>query len=138
MPATQQDRRSLDELIEAHSARLRVLTRQAARMGGDTPPHIVTEIEAIEGELAQLKQAAATPVSDALVEELGPTGRYQLWMSHIMRLDMDIGRLRKMVETLTGQQERDMRDLHQRIDDMQYEVLRALGKRPRRRKAPAS
>jgi hypothetical protein len=137
MPATQQDRRSLDELIEAHSARLRVLARQAARQGNDTPPHIVTEIEAIEGELAQLKQAAATPVSDALVEELGPTGRYQLWMSHIMRLDMDIGRLRKMIETLTSQQERDMRDLHQRIDLMQYEVLRALGKRPRRPKATA-
>jgi hypothetical protein len=100
MPATQPDRQNLDDLIQAHTDRLQVLHVQAARYGDDAPPHIPIEIDRIERELAQLKAATAFPVSDALVEELGPTGRYQLWMSHIMRLDTDIGRLRRAVEQI--------------------------------------
>ncbi len=73
-------RTTMDELIAAHRERLRKLQIQAARYGDETPPHIATEIDRIEAELAQLKQAAATPISDDLVEQLGPTGRYQLWM----------------------------------------------------------
>lgn len=100
MPATSYDRRSLDDLIRAHGERLGVLQLQAARFGHDAPPHIVTEIDKIERELAQLRQAAATTISDDLVEELGPTGRYQLWMSHVMRLDANIGRVEKKVDGL--------------------------------------
>lgn len=99
MPAAEQQT-GLAELIDAHQARRRKLQVQAARYGDEAPAHILTEIERIDTELAQLKQAAATPVSDALVEQLGPTGRYQLWMSHIMRLDTDIGRVSDRVERL--------------------------------------
>jgi hypothetical protein len=99
MPAAEQQT-SLAELIEAHQARRRKLQLQAARFGNETPAHILTEIEQIDAELQQLKAAAATPVSDELVEQLGPVGRYQLWMAHIMRLDTDIGRVADRVEKL--------------------------------------
>jgi len=102
MSATKQAHSNLDELIAAHQGRLRRLQIQHAQQGTDTPAHIVNEIEQIEAELAQLKQAAAVQISDELVEELGPTGRYQLWMSHIMRLDTDIGRLAKDVTRVEG------------------------------------
>lgn len=100
MPATQYDRKNLDELIAAHSDRLRQLQLQAARQGSETPPHVVVEVERIERELAQLRQAAATVISEGLVEELGPMGRYQLWMSHIMRLDANIGRVERKIDSL--------------------------------------
>lgn len=100
MPAIKHDRQNLDDLIRAHTERLRVLQISAARFGDDAPPHVVTEIERIERELAQLRQAAATSISSELVEELGPTGRYQLWMSHIMRLDANIGRVEQKVDSL--------------------------------------
>lgn len=99
MPALEQQS-NVSELIDAHTAYLRQMQLQHAKQGIATPPHIFTEIERVEAELAQLKQAAATPVSDDLVEQLGPTGRYQLWMSHIMRLDTDVGRISKRVESL--------------------------------------
>ena len=124
MPATMHDRQSLDELIAAHTDRLRRLQLQAARYGNDAPPHIVTEIERIERELSQLKQAAATPVSDALVEELGPTGRYQLWMSHIMRLDTDIGEVK-----------REVRALHEKFDQL---LIGLALTRPARRRRSSS
>src|SRR5262245_25593139 len=101
MPTTQQTHTNLDELIEAHRQRLIRLQIQAARQGDETPAHILIEIERIEAELAQLRQAAAAAtISDELVEELGPVGRYQLTQSHIMRLDTDIGRLTRQVEKL--------------------------------------
>lgn len=129
MPAIKHDRTNLDDLIQAHTERLRVLAVQAARYGNDTPPHITVEIERIEGELVQLRQAAATPISDALVEELGPTGRYQLWMSHIMRLDTDIGRVRRDLERIEGK----IDALHEKFD----RALLALAtvRETRRRKA---
>lgn len=123
MPALKQDHATLDELIAAHQGRLRPLQLQRARQGNDTPPHVLTEIEQIESEIVQLKQAAAVKVSDDLVEELGPTGRYQLWMSHIMRLDADIGRLARRVE---------------QVNDKLDQVLIALGKRPRQPRKKAS
>lgn len=128
MPATKHDRTNLDDLIAAHTERLRVLTRQHARMGDDTPPHVVTEIARIDAELAQLKQAAATPISAELVEELGPSGRYQLWMSHIMRLDSDIGRMRRDLEA-------DIKRIEEKLDA----VLIALAvKQPVRRRRKAN
>ena len=90
----------MDSLIAAHTERLRKLQLTAAKFGEETPPHVVVEIEKIEKELTQLKQASSIPLSDSLVEELGPVGRYQLWMSHIMRLDTDIGRIADEVEKL--------------------------------------
>jgi hypothetical protein len=100
MPATKHARQGLDDLIAAHAERLRILQLQAARQGSDAPPHVIAEIERIERELAQLRAAATTTVSEAIVEELGPMGRYQLWMSHIMRLDANIGRVEKKVDGL--------------------------------------
>ena len=114
MPATHYDRQSLDGLIAAHVARLRQLEIQAARYGSDAPPHIVIEIERIEAELTQLRAAAATPISAELVEELGPTGRYQLWMSHIMRLDADIGRNRLNLARIEQKLDR----LHEKFDEL--------------------
>lgn len=114
MPATKQDRSNLNDLIEAHTERLRLLEVRAARQGQDTPADVLGEIERIERELAQLRQAAAYPVSDELIEELGPTGRYQLWMSHIMRLDGDIGHARREIE---------------HVRDLVEELLTALAKR---------
>lgn len=97
MPVVQQQTH-MGALIAAHTDRLMKLQIQAAAYGNETPPHVLIDIERIERELAQLKAAAATPVSDELVEELGPTGRYQLWMAHIMRIDADIYRLTKAQE----------------------------------------
>jgi hypothetical protein len=122
MPATKRDRTGLSEIIVAHTERLRLLQVQAARQGNDTPPHIIAEIEQIDAELAQIKAAAATPVSDALIEELGPTGRYQLWMAHIMRLDSDIGYVR-----------RELQALHDKFD----QLLLALAVEPRRQRRKA-
>lgn len=101
MPAVEQQS-NVSELIDAHTAYLRQMQLQHAKLGAATPAHVYTEIERVETELAQLKQAAATPVSDELVEQLGPTGRYQLWMSHIMRLDTDIGRVADQVADLNA------------------------------------
>ena len=53
MPALKQDHATLDELIAAHQGRLRPLQIQAARQGNDTPPHVLTEIEQIESEIAE-------------------------------------------------------------------------------------
>lgn len=91
---------NIDEMIQAHERRRRRLALQAARQGDETPPHILTEIEDIDAELVQLRSAASVKISDTLVEQLGPTGRYQLWMSHIMRLDTDIGRLSDRIDAL--------------------------------------
>lgn len=127
MPATQQIPANVDDLRAAHRSRLRVLERQAASMGNDTPPHIVTEIDQIRAKLVELsdtvQQVAQAPIDPELADALGPVGRYQLLYSHIMRLDADIGRVR-----------RDMERLDTKLDDLIGEVLRALGKRPRRRK----
>jgi len=102
MPATKHDRANLDELIQAHAERLRRLSLQAAQRGDDTPPHITSEIERIARELAQLREAAVRPMSAELVEELGPVGRYQVFMSNIMRLDSDIGLARREIEHVRG------------------------------------
>lgn len=118
MPATTRDRRNLDDLIAAHESYLRQVELQHARLGASAPPHIATEIERVSAELAQLRQAAAHPISAALVEELGPAGRYQLWMAHIMRLDSDIGEVK-----------REVRSLHEKFD----QVLIALAVPKRRR-----
>jgi len=100
MPTQRERSPSLGTLIAAHEGYLKQLQLQAATMGINAPPHIATEMARVGAELAQLKQAAAVPISDDLVENLGPTGRYQLWMSHIMRLDADIGRVADRVEKL--------------------------------------
>lgn len=130
MPAIKHDRQNLDDLIQAHTERLRVLEVQAARFGDDAPPHIVTEIERIEAELAQLRQAAAMSISAELVEELGPAGRYQLWMSHIMRLDADMGRLRRQLERI----EDKIDALHEKFDRALLAL--ATARETRKRRAP--
>lgn len=99
MPTTEQQT-DLAALIGAHEGYLKQLQLQAATLGINAPPHIATEIHRVGAELAQLKQAAAISVSDEIVEQLGPTGRYQLWMAHIMRLDADIGRIADQVQKL--------------------------------------
>src|SRR5262245_34271139 len=109
MPATQQTPANLDDLVQAHSARLRVLQRQQARMGNDTPPHIVTEIEAIEAKLSQLQATAQAvafaPVDPEIADALGPVGRHQLMTAQILRIDGDISDLKK-----------DVRSLHEKFD----------------------
>lgn len=125
MPALKHDRQNLSELIAAHESYLRQVQLQHARLGANAPPHIATEIERVEAELAQLRSAAATPVSDDLVEQLGPVGRYQLWMSHIMRLDANIGRVEKKVD--------ELRDL---VVKYLAELAVAERRAARRRKAP--
>ena len=45
----------LDQLITQHQRRLRVLKAQRARFGEHTEPHIILEIEDIEGELKGLR-----------------------------------------------------------------------------------
>jgi hypothetical protein len=113
----------LAELIAAHEERVGLLRIQAARMGADTPPHITIEIEKIIDELAHLKQASSYPVSPALMEELGPAGRSQLWMSHIMRLDADIGRVARDLRELRGIDLRELREhVDKRIDDFQAQI----------------
>lgn len=129
MPATQHSPANLDDLIQAHSARLRVLQRQAARQGDDTPPHVVIEIEQIEAKLAQLQatvQVVATaPVDPEIADALGPIGRHQLVTVQIMRLDGDISDLKK-----------EVRSLHEKFDQL---LIGLAIKRPlrRRRKAAA-
>lgn len=104
-------------------------------MGNDTPPHITLEIEGIKGKLAELhdtEQAVAqAPIDPELADALGSVGRYQLLYTQIMRLDADIGRTRRELQD-------DVKRIEGKLDELIVEVLRALGKRPRRRKAPAS
>lgn len=125
MPAAEQQT-SLAEIIAAHEARRRKLQLRAAREGSDTPPHILNEIELIEAELQQIKAAAATPISDALVEQLGPVGRYQLWMAHIMRLDTDIGRVADEVKRL-----------HEKFDQLLIALATEAAPNRRRRRPEA-
>lgn len=124
MPATAHQTH-LDELIAAHQARLRKLVVQAALHGSETPAHIRIDIERIEAELAQLKQAAATPVSDELVDAMGPTGRYQLWMSHIMRIDADIYRLGKSLESAIERMNQAQARVEAKVDQL---LVRLAGK----------
>lgn len=111
MPATQHSPANLDDLIQAHSARLRVLQRQQARMGNDTPPHIVTEIADIEAKLVQIQAtiqaAAASPVDPEIADALGPVGRYQLITAQFLRVDGDISDLKK-----------EVRSLHEKFDQL--------------------
>lgn len=122
MAAATTDQNNLHELITAHQKRLGLLQIKAATFGDDVPVHILGEIDDLDKTLAQLKAAAAQPISPALVEELGPTGRYQLWMANIMRLDADIGQVRREVERL-----------HERFDDL-LTALAAKGIKARPRK----
>jgi hypothetical protein len=126
MAAAQPEYNQLAELIIAHEERLGILRIQAARHGDDTPPHIVAEIARITDELSHLKQAASYPVSPALMEELGPAGRSQLWMSHIMRLDADIGRVRRAVEQLDEQTGARFDELRNHIDGRLDTILLTL------------
>jgi hypothetical protein len=113
----------LAELIAAHEERVGFLRIQAARQGDDAPPHVMGEIERITAELTQLKQASSYPVSASLMEELGPAGRSQLWMSHIMRLDADIGRVARDLRELRGHDLRELREhLDKRIDEVQAQL----------------
>ncbi len=43
-------------LVAAHTNRLRILETQMARLGYNTPPEVLTEIEAIRAQLAQLQR----------------------------------------------------------------------------------
>lgn len=124
MPATQQDRQGLDELRDAHRKRLRQLQIQAARMGDDTPPHVVIEIEQIEGKLAQLEAAAqavaAAPVDPDIADALGPAGRFQLINVQFYRIDSDISDLKK-----------EVRSLHEKFDQILIDLFKERRRRPR-------
>lgn len=99
MTMTEQDRAGVAELRTAHEARLRVLQLRAARQGDSTPPEVLTEIDEIRAKLRALAEtleaAAQSPISSDIADAIGPVARYQLTMSHIMRLDGDISDLRK-------------------------------------------
>lgn len=100
MPASERERKHINELIEAHTEHLKVLQLQSAKLGASSPAHIFTEIDRCERELAQLRQSAAISISGELAEELGVIGRYQLMSSHVMRLDSDIGRLEAKMDKI--------------------------------------
>ena len=103
MPATSHET-SIAELRQAHEARLRFLRLRAAREGNDTPPEVLTEIEDIESRLDQLAETlqvvAQSPVSPDIADAIGPVGRHQLTMSHIMRLDAELGGCKRELQTL--------------------------------------
>jgi hypothetical protein len=124
MAATQPEQNHLADLIAAHEERVGLLRIQAARQGDDTPPHVTSEITRIEGDLVQLRQTANV----ALVEELGAVGRYQIVIGHIMRLDADIGRLRRIVEMQDAQSGARFDDLRNHIDARLDTILLALAR----------
>jgi signal transduction histidine kinase/putative methionine-R-sulfoxide reductase with GAF domain len=53
------ERSHLQELIRVYTQRLRRLELEAARYGGSSPPHVVTEIEEIQHKIAELEQRNA-------------------------------------------------------------------------------
>jgi hypothetical protein len=57
---TTADKEHLQKLIETKYRRSYVLKEQQARMGIDTPPHVITEMEDIEAELEKLKVELST------------------------------------------------------------------------------
>lgn len=58
------DKQYLENLSQTHQRRLRVLEQQAAQFGAHTPPHIITEIEDIQAEIAEIdRQLGATAPS---------------------------------------------------------------------------
>jgi len=77
------------DLIAAHEAHLRQLYLSRAQLGIATPPHIHTEIARIETELDRLRPSPA-PLDIMTV--------YRLLAADIMRLDAQIGSLRRLVE----------------------------------------
>lgn len=104
MPATEQGPATIAELRSAHEARLRVLRLRAARAGNDAPPEVLTEIEDIERKLLHLAETVQTvaqsPIAPDVADALGPIGRHQLTMSHIMRLDGDLIACKRELERL--------------------------------------
>lgn len=111
MPATQQDRQSLDELRDAHRRRLRQLELLAAKRGNDAPPHVVMEIADIEAKLIELDETARlvaqSHIDPELADALGPVGRFQLINLQFYRVDSDISDLKK-----------EVRSLHEKFDQL--------------------
>lgn len=97
------------ELRSEHEARLRVLQLRAARMGDSTPPEVLTEIDKIRAKLRDLAETlhtvAQSPIAGDIADAIGPVGRYQLTMSHIMRLDGDLSDLHKELEGCKAEME---------------------------------
>lgn len=104
MPATKQEQTSIAELRQAHESRLRFLRLRAAREGNDAAPEVLTEIEDIEARLSQLAETlqtvAQSPIQPDIADAIGPVGRHQLTMSHIMRLDAEMSDCKKALTSL--------------------------------------
>jgi hypothetical protein len=126
MAAAQPEHNPLADLIAAHEERLGLLRIQAARKGDDAPAEITAEIARITNELDHLKQAATASLSAELVEDLGPVGRYQNLIGNIMRLDADIGRVRRAVELLDIRMDERFDALRTHIDQRLDTILLAL------------
>jgi len=77
------------KIADAQRRRLEVLELQAAELGNTTPPHIATEIEDLQRDLAGVV---------APLEPIGPVERYQATMRAVMLLSQQLAAVEVKVE----------------------------------------
>lgn len=108
------ERANVADLIAAHKRYLFQIKKQVAQQGINAPPHLATEIERVEKELAQLEPAAA--VTTGPLAALDDVGRFQLLLGQVNTLADQVLHVRERVAEDTAQLLRGYReDVHRSI-----------------------
>lgn len=87
------------ERIKIKQSRLRILEKQADRMGSEVPPHIEMERQSLLAELDMFETALDSPVVGKISDELGPRGRFTVNYQQNQDIKKSIATLLVMMET---------------------------------------
>lgn len=89
----------IDDMIKSLEARLHVLEVQAAQMGIDAPPHVVTEIEQIKSRLEEITMGSMSLISVELLQRMEPVERWKRLYDSLWELIIKFHTLEKNVES---------------------------------------
>lgn len=92
-----QDIRRLREIRNDKLHRLRLLEKQQAIMGFNTPPETIIEIETTRRELEPIEYALAHPAEADALEELGTGGR---WLALDRKFDLFSARFSERMDRM--------------------------------------
>lgn len=100
------------ELRTALSERIRQREIQLARLGVEAPPHVVTDLEQAQRDLAALDVVERPPVSHEVIAVVPPADRERFFMAAILDLTAQIAELKRLHE-----EDEARRELRQRETD---------------------
>lgn len=104
-----EDARNLEEIRDAKLRRLRVLEKQQATKGFNTPPETIIEIEKIRAELQPVENALSHATDVQTAEDMGAGGRFLALDKRIERSD----------EKMNERMDRFERSIERRLDRME-------------------